>query len=436
MNVSIFGLGYVGTVCAACLAENGHGIVGVDVSEHKVQLINAGKSPIVEAGLEELLAQGVSQNRIKAVTTAHDAVHETDISMVCVGTPSKANGDLDISYLVQVCNEIGAAIATKSAYHLVVIRSTVLPGTVMNILLPILQRSSGKQVGADFGLAMNPEFLRESTAIKDFYYPEMTVIGIHDERAGDMLAQLYEGIDAPLIRKSIELAELIKYTCNVWHATKVSFANEIGNLAKAVGVDGREVMDVICRDHKLNISPYYLKPGFAFGGSCLPKDVRALTYRAAQLDLKLPLLQSIMASNQGHVDNGFNIIANTGKRKIGILGISFKAGTDDLRESPMVELVEKLLGKGYEIRIYDKNVDYARVHGANMEYINRKIPHVSRMLVSDLADVVRESEVIVIGNASEEFAAIPDQLESGQHLVDLVGFMKTPSDHQRAGICW
>jgi len=436
MDVSIFGLGYVGAVCAGCLAEKGHRIIGVDVNRDKIDLINHGKSPIVEQGLEPLLAQGVAQNRITATADVAYAVRNSALSMVCVGTPSKANGDLDLTYLLDVCEQIGQQLADKFEYHLVVIRSTVLPGTVMKSLLPVLERSSGKKVGADFGLAVNPEFLRESTAINDFYFPEMTVIGSFDQRSGDLLAKLYEGIDAPMIRKNIEVAEIIKYTCNVWHATKVAFANEIGGIAKAVGVDGRDVMDVICQDKKLNISAYYMKPGFAFGGSCLPKDVRALTYRANQLDLQLPLLQSLMPSNETHIKRGFDLVTGFGKRKIGILGISFKAGTDDLRESPMVELVERLLGKGYDIRIYDKNVDYARVHGANREFINSRIPHISSMLTSDLEAVVRDSEVVVIGNASDEFRQVVNTLPEHKQLVDLVGFMQPTSTADRTGICW
>ncbi|QCF26011.1 nucleotide sugar dehydrogenase [Hydrocarboniclastica marina] len=436
MDISIFGLGYVGAVCCACLAKNGHNVIGVDVSPYKVDLINQGKSPIVEAGLGELISEGVATSRLRATTEAREAVFNSDASFVCVGTPSKANGSLGTQYLVQVCEDIGYALRDKDAYHLVVIRSTVLPGTVTDIVLPILENTSGKKAGKDFGLAMNPEFLRESTAIEDFYEPEITVIGEYDQRSGDVLASIYAGLDGPLIRKPIEVAEMIKYTCNAWHATKVSFANEIGSLSKKLNVDGREVMDVICQDKKLNISAYYLKPGFAFGGSCLPKDLRALTYLSRSLDLKLPLLDSIISSNQTHIESGFNIIAESGRRKVGFLGISFKAGTDDLRESPMVELVEKLYGKGYDIKIYDKNVDYSRVHGANKAYIETKIPHVSRMLVSDLAAVVDTSDILVVGNASDEFRTVIDNLCQTKKVVDLVGFMQQKSCEAKLGICW
>jgi GDP-mannose 6-dehydrogenase len=436
MDISIFGLGYVGAVCCACLAKSGHNITGVDVSTYKVDLINSGKSPIVEAGLGEMIAEGIEQSRLRATTDAKTAVASTDASFVCVGTPSKPNGSLGTQYLEQVCKDIGQAMREKDSYHLVVIRSTVLPGTVLKQVLPILEAASGKKAGEDFGLAMNPEFLRESTAIEDFYDPEITVIGEYDIRSGDVLESIYDNVEGPIFRKSIDVAEMIKYTCNAWHATKVSFANEIGSLAKSLTVDGREVMEVVCQDKKLNISPYYMKPGFAFGGSCLPKDLRALIYLSRTLDLKLPLLGSIMLSNENHIESGFNMITQSGRKKIGFLGISFKAGTDDLRESPMVELVEKLHGKGYDVKIYDKNVDYARVHGANKEYIETKIPHVSRMLMSNLEEVVDSSEILVIGNASDEFQAIVDNLCQTKKVIDLVGFMEQKSCDAKFGICW
>ena len=436
VEISIFGLGYVGTVCGACLAKTGHNIVGIDVSDHKVELINEGRAPIVEAGLSELMAEVVAAKKLRASKDSRAAVLESEVSIVCVGTPSRSDGSLDTRYLEQVCQEIGAALKSKAEYHLVVIRSTILPGAVMDVLLPILESSSGKKVGDDFGLAMNPEFLRESTAIADFYEPEMTVIGEYDKRSGDMLEKLYENIDAPIVRQTIEVAEMIKYTCNVWHATKVGFANEIGSIAKQVGVDGRTVMGIVCEDKKLNISSYYMKPGFAFGGSCLPKDVRALTHLGRHLDVELPLLDSLMESNKSHINNGFKVIANIGKKKIGFLGISFKAGTDDLRESPLVELVEKLYGKGYDIKIYDENVDYARLHGANRDYIEYVIPHVSSLLDSDIEAVIDHAEIIVIGNASEEFKAIVEREYTDKVIVDLVGFMKGPSTERQNGICW
>ena len=436
MRISIFGLGYVGAVCAGCLSARGHDVIGVDISANKIDLINNGKSPIVEPGLEELLQQGLRQGRLRGTTDVAAAVLESDVSFICVGTPSKKNGDLELNYIEGVCREIGMAMRDKNERHTVVVRSTVLPGTAKNVVLPILEDCSGKKAGVDFGLAVNPEFLRESTAIKDYDSPPMTVIGELDKASGDLLASIYEELDAPIIRKDIEVAEMIKYTCNVWHAAKVTFANEIGNIAKAVGVDGREVMDVVCQDHKLNLSKYYMKPGFAFGGSCLPKDVRALNYRAGSLDVEAPLIGSLMRSNAAQVQKAFDIIASHDSRKVALLGLSFKAGTDDLRESPQVELAEMLIGKGFDLSIYDRNVEYARVHGANKEYIESKIPHVSSLLNSDLDDVVAKADIIVLGNSDERFAKLAEQAPSGKRVIDLVGFMPHASNGVAEGICW
>lgn len=436
MRISIFGLGYVGAVCAGCLSARGHEVVGVDVSSTKIDLINKGKSPIVEPGLEELLQQGLKTNRLRGTTDVAAAVRDTDMSFICVGTPSKKNGDLGLEYIEGVCREIGFALRDKAERHTVVVRSTVLPGTVKNVVIPIIEDCSGKQAGVDFGVAVNPEFLRESTAIKDYDFPPMTVIGELDKASGDLLETLYRELDAPIIRKDIEVAEMIKYTCNVWHAAKVTFANEIGNIAKAVGVDGREVMDVVCQDHKLNLSKYYMRPGFAFGGSCLPKDVRALSYRASSLDVEAPLIGSLMRSNSAQVQKAFDIIAAQDKRRVALLGLSFKAGTDDLRESPLVELAEMLIGKGFDLRIYDRNVEYARVHGANKDYIESKIPHVSSLLDSDFDGVVDNADVIVLGNRDELFAPLAQRAPEGKHVIDLVGFMPKASHGNAEGICW
>ncbi|WP_341781128.1 GDP-mannose 6-dehydrogenase [Ectopseudomonas mendocina] len=436
MRISIFGLGYVGAVCAGCLSARGHDVIGVDISASKIDLINNGKSPIVEPGLEELLQQGLRQGHLRGTTDVATAVLESDVSFICVGTPSKKNGDLELNYIEGVCREIGMAMRDKQERHTVVVRSTVLPGTAKNVVLPILEDCSGKKAGVDFGLAVNPEFLRESTAIKDYDFPPMTVIGELDKTSGDLLESIYSELDAPIIRKDIEVAEMIKYTCNVWHAAKVTFANEIGNIAKAVGVDGREVMDVVCQDHKLNLSRYYMKPGFAFGGSCLPKDVRALNYRASSLDVEAPLISSLMRSNAAQVQKAFDIIASHDSRKVALLGLSFKAGTDDLRESPQVELAEMLIGKGFDLSIYDRNVEYARVHGANKDYIESKIPHVSSLLNSDLDDVVAKADIIILGNSDERFAQLVEQAPSGKRVIDLVGFMPHASNGAAEGICW
>ncbi|MBX9756249.1 MAG: UDP-glucose/GDP-mannose dehydrogenase family protein [Pseudomonadaceae bacterium] len=436
MRISIFGLGYVGAVCAGCLSSRGHQVVGVDVSASKIDMINAGKSPIVEPGLEALLKKGISTGLLRGTTDFAEAVRDTEVSFICVGTPSKKNGDLELNYIEAVCREIGQVLRTKTERHTVVIRSTVLPGTVKNVVIPILEACSGKKAGLDFGVAVNPEFLRESTAIADYDQPPMTVIGELDEASGDLLQAIYEELDAPVIRKDIAVAELIKYTCNVWHAAKVTFANEIGNIAKAVGVDGREVMEVVCQDKTLNLSQYYMRPGFAFGGSCLPKDVRALTYRAGSLDVDAPMLNSLMRSNVAQVQNAFDIIASHAKRKVALLGLSFKAGTDDLRESPLVELAEMLIGKGYELSIYDSNVEYARVYGANKEYIESKIPHVSSLLNSNFEQVVNDSDIIVLGNRDEKFRTLAQHAPDGKQVVDLVGFMPHTTRGATEGICW
>ncbi|MDV3438140.1 UDP-glucose/GDP-mannose dehydrogenase family protein [Pseudomonas otitidis] len=436
MQISIFGLGYVGAVCSACLSSRGHEVVGVDVSRQKIALINTGKSPIVEPGLEELLRKGVEAGLLRGTTDVREAIMATDMSFICVGTPSKRNGDLDLVYLEAVCRQIGEALRGKSTRHTVVVRSTVLPGTVKNVVIPLIEDCSGKRAGVDFGVATNPEFLRESTAIQDYDYPAMTVIGELDRESGDLLEELYRELDAPIIRKPVEVAEMIKYTCNVWHAVKVSFANEIGNIAKACGVDGREVMDVVCQDHKLNLSRYYLRPGFAFGGSCLPKDVRALTYRAGTLDVEHPMLASVMRSNKVQVERAFDLVTAYEKRKIGLLGLSFKAGSDDLRESPLVELAEMLIGKGYELKIFDRNVEYARVFGANKDYIESKIPHVSALLRKDLNEVLDDSDVIILGNNDRQFGEVLASVAPDKQVLDLVGFMQTPSGQGKEGICW
>lgn len=361
----------------------------------------------------------------------------SDISMICVGTPSQINGSLDLKYVRKVCEEIGMALRNKKEFHVVVARSTMLPGSMRSIVIPVLEESSGKKAGVDFGVCNNPEFLRESTAVFDYYNPPKTVIGETDAKAGDVLASIYKHLDAPLIRTSVETAEMVKYTDNVWHALKVGFANEIGNICKSVGIDGHEVMDIFCKDIKLNLSSYYMKPGFAFGGSCLPKDVRALTYKARSLDIETPILSSIIQSNQKQIENGLSMITEKGNKKIGILGFSFKAGTDDLRESPLVELIERLLGKGYDIRIYDKNVKIASLVGANKDFILNHIPHISKLMVDSIDEVMEHADTIVIGNGAEEFRDVPGRVEQGKVVVDLVRIVDKKSiDGSYDGICW
>ena len=437
MKISIFGLGYVGAVSAGCLAKDGHTVIGVDPYKPKVDLINNGQTPVIEKDIGEIIKTAVDDGLLSATQDIKQAVFNSEISLICVGTPSQLNGSLDLKYVRKVCEEIGTALSDKNEFHVVVARSTMLPGSMRSVVIPTLEEASGKKAGVDFGVCNNPEFLRESTAVYDYYNPPKTVIGETDTKAGDVLASIYEDLDAPLIRTSVETAEMVKYTDNVWHALKVGFANEIGNICKAAGLDGHEVMDIFCKDTKLNLSSYYMKPGFAFGGSCLPKDVRALTYKARSLDVDTPILNSIMPSNQKQIDKGVSMITEKGNKKIGILGFSFKAGTDDLRESPLVEVIERLLGKGYDIRLYDKNVKIASLVGANKDYILNHIPHISKLMVDNVDDVLGYAETIVIGNGSSEFRDILGKLNNKQVLVDFVRISDNQSKKGKYdGICW
>lgn len=420
MEVSVFGMGYVGVVSAACLTHNGHTVIGVDTNETKADLVNAGTSPIIEKNVAGFLSEAHNDGLLTATTDAAEAVATSSLSLVCVGTPSRKNGSLDTSIVEKVCREIGTAIKLKDDYHCVVIRSTMLPGTIKDVVIPALEEASGKQAGEGFGLAINPEFLRESTAVYDFYNPPKTVIGSLNERDANLVAALYEDLDAPLFKVSIEVAEMTKYVDNVWHALKVAYGNEIGNICKPLGIDSHDVMDIFCQDQKLNISPTYLKPGFAFGGSCLPKDLRALNYKAQELDLCVPLIKSVSESNRTQVERGLEIIAGHGKKNISFFGISFKSGTDDLRESPQVELVERLLGKGYNVKIFDRNIEMARLTGGNKDYILQVIPHISNLIGESFDEVLAHGDLIVIGNSDPEFRKIPRSMNDVQILVDLV----------------
>ncbi len=437
MRVSVFGLGYVGTVSAGCLSRQGHEVIGVDPVLGKADLINNGRSPVIEAEIDEIIQTSVREGRLRAVQDTAEAIRQTDLSFVCVGTPSLANGNLDLRYIRHVCEEIGRALRDKTDRHVVVIRSTVLPGTMRRIVIPLLEEMSGKQAGADFSICHNPEFLREGTAVKDFDAPPTTVIGEFDRCSGEVLAALYQHLDAPLIRTTLETSEMVKYTNNCWHALKIGFANEIGNLAKAVGVDAHEMMGIFCQDRKLNISPAYLKPGFAFGGSCLPKDLRALSYQAKMHDLQLPILSSILPSNDMQVARGLQLIIDKGHRRVGILGFSFKAGTDDLRESPVIEIIERLAGKGFDLRIYDRNVQLASLVGANRDFILNRIPHISKLMVETADQVLEHAQTVVIGNNDPGFRSVPERLRAGQVLVDFVRVADRRSeDGVYDGICW
>jgi GDP-mannose 6-dehydrogenase len=437
LKISIFGLGYVGTVSAGCLAEAGHDVIGVDPVRTKVELINSGQTPIIEAEINEIIGSSTRSGKLRATDDPVFAVSETDLSFVCVGTPSQANGNLDLRFIRRICEQIGEALKNKTARHTVVIRSTILPGTMRNSVIPVLEEFSGKKAGRDFGVSNNPEFLREGTAVKDFRSPPKTVIGELDSASGDLLAGIYEGIDAPLIRTDIETAEMIKYVDNCWHALKIGFANEIGNLCKTLAIDAHAVMDIFCQDRKLNISPAYLKPGFAFGGSCLPKDLRALSYKAKMEDLQLPIITSILRSNEIQVARGLQMIMDKGHLKVGVLGFSFKAGTDDLRESPVIEVIERLIGKGYDLRIYDRNVNLASLVGANRDYILNHIPHISKLMVPTADAVLDFAETIVVGNNDPEFKGLVGRFGEAQKVVDFVRITgKESLNGKYDGICW
>ena len=437
MKVSVFGLGYVGTVTAGCLANQGHEVLGVDPVRTKSDLINRGQSPIVEADIGEIMSAVVSCGNLRVTDDSAEAILSTEVSFICVGTPSQPNGNLDLRYVRRVCEEIGTALRVKKDWHVVTIRSTVLPGTVRKIVIPILEETSGKCAGKGFGVCHNPEFLREGSAVKDFIAPPKTVIGQLDSCSGEAVAGLYSMLDAPLIRTELEISEMVKYVDNAWHALKIGFANEIGTLSKTFGVDSHRVMDIFCLDRKLNISCAYLEPGFAFGGSCLPKDLRALAYQARNHDLETPILSSILQGNEVQLRRGIDLILKNGHKRIGILGFSFKAGTDDLRESPLIEVIERLIGKGYDLRIYDRNVRIASLTGANRDFILNRIPHISRLMVDSVQSVLEHAETIVIGNNDPEFRQVPIDARQGQVIVDLVRIADRRSEGGKyEGICW
>lgn len=438
MKISIFGLGYVGCVTAACLAHDGHYVIGVDINPHKVELINSGKSPLIEPGLEERISAAVEAGRLIASVEVDESVKLSDISLICVGTPSNENGSLDLKYVKAVCQQIGQALALKKAYHVVVVRSTVLPGTVEEQLVPILEQASGLKAGRDFGVCMNPEFLREGVAIKDYYAPSFIVIGELDARSGEKVEGIYTKVDAPLFHTAIKNAEMVKYACNAFHALKITFANEIGQICKAHGMDGQEVMEIFVQDRQLNISSAYLQPGFAFGGSCLPKDVRALTYRARQVDAECNVLNAILPSNQKQIALAVRMVERTGCKKVGILGLSFKPNTDDLRESPATVLAETLIGRGYQVRIFDDQVQLSRLVGANKVFIEKELPHIASIMCDTLEDLLAASDVVVMTHGGKAFAGVSELLGPSQVLIDLVGKAKNGPRRsaQYDGIAW
>ncbi|MBO0867807.1 MAG: UDP-glucose/GDP-mannose dehydrogenase family protein [Micromonosporaceae bacterium] len=401
MRISVFGLGYVGSVSAACLAARGHQVVGVDVNPAKVEQVSRGQAPVVEERIGELTAEVVASGALRATTDVAEAIASTDLSLICVGTPSAHNGSLSTVYLERVCEQIGTELSTKDSWHTVVLRSTMLPGTCTNLLIPVLEKASGKTAGVGFGVATNPEFLREGSSVKDFFEPSKTVIGEYDSTSADLVATLYQGLPGELFRVPVPVAEMTKYADNAFHGLKIAFANEVGAICHALGVDSHQVMDVFLADRKLNVSPAYLRPGFAFGGSCLPKDLRGLVYAARTADVSVPLLSHVLPANDEHLRRAFNLVAATGLRRVGLFGLSFKPGTDDLRESPLVELAERLLGKGYELRIYDANVTLSRLLGANREYVESRLPHLAELLTNSVDEVLDHAQVCVVGCADD-----------------------------------
>ena len=437
-GVAVFGLGYVGCISAASLASRGNLVVGVDVNSDKVKTVAEGRTPVLEEGLGDLIADQVAAKRLKATTDSAAAVAETSLAIICVGTPSTPTGALTTEHLEQTADEIGLAMATREDRYTVVVRSTLLPRTCEEIVLPRLEAASGKRAGVDFGLAVNPEFLREGTGVSDFFSPPKIVIGEIDEQSGDAVAALYDGLPGPVYRVPLRVAEMVKYVDNSFHALKVGFANEIGSICKALDLDSHTVMDIFVSDTALNISPAYLRPGFAFGGSCLPKDLRAVVHTARHADVSVPILESILPSNENQINRVFKMIEATGKRRVGLFGLSFKAGTDDLRESPMVALAELLVGRGYELLIYDANVTLSQLLGANRAYIEARIPHLSKLLASSADSVAQHAEVCVVGSSS------PDAVEAisraaDRTIVDLVryeGSDETNGTDTYIGVAW
>lgn len=436
-SISLFGLGYVGTVSAACFAHMGHKVTGVDISKTKVEMLDTGRSPIIEARIEDLIAEANKSCRLHATTDSIAAVLASDISFVCVGTPSLRSGKLDLSHVEHVSREIGAALRQKKTFHTVVLRSTVLPGTTESLMIPAIEQTSGKKCGVDFAVCYNPEFMREGSAVADFLQPPYTIFGARDPQHLAPLRKLYKDVPGTAFETSIRVAEMVKYVSNLYHAVKVGFANEVGTLCKHLGVESDQVTKIFMSDTKLNISSAYLAPGFAFGGSCLPKDLRAITHRAKELDLQLPMLESLMPSNMVHVERGVEAVLRTGKRKIAMLGLSFKAGTDDLRESPQVQLIKRLLGEGCQIKIWDRDVSLARLAGSNRQYIEEVIPHIGSLLSADMPEVVRGSEVVIIGTKIEK-AELAKLLAPEQIVIDLVNLdpAKRPQVASYEGICW
>jgi GDP-mannose 6-dehydrogenase len=437
-RISIFGLGYVGAVSLACLARDGHQVTGVDIDSTKLDLIRSRKSPILEEGIQELMRDVVDSGRVSVTNDAAAAIRDTELSFVCVGTPSAANGSQDLTAIFRLAEQIGAALAAKNEFHTLVIRSTVQPGTVEEHIEPILERASGKKSGVDFGVCFQPEFLREGSSIRDYDHPPYTIVGGNCEQAVNAVREVFQHLDARFMVTSIRVAEALKMSCNAFHALKITFANEIGRVSQALGIDSHEVMRLVCADTRLNISPAYLKPGFAFGGSCLPKDLRALTTIARQHDLVLPMLSSLLPSNRVHIDHAVDKILKLGRPKVGMLGLSFKTGTDDLRESPLVMVAKRLIGEGCELRIFDPEVHLSRLIGANRSYIEANIPHIASLLCPNIEDMIDPSDVILVGlQQSALNDALQARVRPEHRVIDLVNLPNRDLLRcQYEGACW
>lgn len=438
MEISIFGLGYVGSVSAAILANKGHNVIGVDTNNTKVEMINAGKALIIEPGLSELTSTVVKNGNLRATTNVHEAIFASELSFICVGTPSQKNNSLDLRYVRRVSEEIGVALKEKRSFHIIAYRSTMFPGSMENIVIPTIEKFSGKKAGKDFSICFNPEFMKEGTAVNDFSNPPKNIVGANDSIAFRVLTELnYSCTNISTHCIDLKTAEFIKYCDNIWHALKVGFANEIGKVCKTLNIDSHVVMDLFCQDTKLNLSSYYLKPGFAFGGSCLPKDLRAFLYETRRMNIELPIINSIIPSNNLHIELALNMIMEQNNKNVGVLGFSFKENTDDLRESPVVTLIEHLLGKGYKLTLYDHNVAAAKLYGANREYILHHIPHIAELMVSSIDEVLNKANTILIGNKSQEFTNILERLPASKVIIDLVRIQNNlPLIKEYNGICW
>jgi GDP-mannose 6-dehydrogenase len=438
MRISIFGLGYVGAVSLACLGRDGHEVTGVDIDQGKLDLIASGKSPIVETGILELVRDVVASGRIKVTDNAAEAIANTDLSFVCVGTPSAPNGSQSLKALTRLSEQIGAALKAKDQPHTVVIRSTVEPGTVEDVVIPILEKHSGKTAQKDFSVCFQPEFLREGCSVQDYDFPPMTVVGLADARAAGQLKEVFGHLPCKFIETDIRTAETLKYACNTFHALKIGFANEIGRICQALGSDSNRVMELLCEDKQLNISKTYLRPGFAFGGSCLPKDLRALLYLAKSHDVEVPMLAGLLPSNRLHVDHAAKMILERGDRSVGIIGLSFKSGTDDLRESPLVDLVERLIGKGLNLKIYDPEVQVSQLIGANKRYIEEVVPHIGSLMCESVEEAMQDAAIVVVGLSDKDIMSdLYTHSQDGQFILDLAGVPEpTRLRGEYRGICW